>query len=138
MPEDNVRNSVFLKHRTKWNSVSGAVRSFTWITILRSADPLVAFDRAISEVICMYVSTTVLRSKSGDMQWFDASCRRAYDAKQTAYRAWCRASYAEHCRQFEPARAKARGSMVQQWSRIMSASGILCRTPPVDISGGRH
>ena len=39
---------------------------------------------------------TVLRSGSGDKQWFDASCQRAYDAKQTAYSAWCRACNAEH------------------------------------------
>ena len=55
---------------------------------MESADPLVSFDRAIDEVIGRYDLTTVLRSRSGDKQWFDASCRLAYDAKQTAYRAW--------------------------------------------------
>ena len=43
-----------------------------------SADPLVTFDRAIGQVIGWYVPTTVLHSRSGDKQWFDASCRRAY------------------------------------------------------------
>ena len=90
--EYNVRSTLFLKHRTNWVSVrgSGAVRSFTWNTILRSADPLVTFDSAIGEVICRQVHTTVLHRRSGDKQWFDASCRRPYDPKQTAYRAWCR------------------------------------------------
>ena len=37
-------------------------------TILKSADPLVAFDRAIGEVIGRYVPTTVLRGTSGDEQ----------------------------------------------------------------------
>ena len=41
VPEYNVRSTEFLKHPTNWDSVSGAVRSFTWNTILRSADPLV-------------------------------------------------------------------------------------------------
>ena len=52
------------------------------------SDPLVAFDRAIGEVIGWYVPTTVLRSRSLDNQWLDASCWRAYDAKKTAYREW--------------------------------------------------
>ena len=44
LPEYNVRNIVFLNHRTNWESVSSAVWIFTWSTILKSADPLVAFD----------------------------------------------------------------------------------------------
>ena len=45
-----------------------------------------AFDRTISEFIIRLVPTTILRSRSGDKQWFDANCWRAHDAKQTAYR----------------------------------------------------
>ena len=100
VPEYSVRSTVFLKHRTNWDSDRSAVRSFKWSTILKSADPLVAFDRAICKVIVRYVPTTVLRSRPGDKQWFDSSCRRASDAKQTADRAWCRAWNAEHCGQF--------------------------------------
>ena len=44
VPEYNVRSTMLLKHRTKWDNVREAVRSFTWSTILRSVDPLVAFD----------------------------------------------------------------------------------------------
>ena len=66
VPEYNVRSTVFLKHSNNWHSVHSAVRSFTWSTILKSADPLVVFDRAIGGVIGMYVSTTALRSRSGD------------------------------------------------------------------------
>ena len=83
VPEYNVRSTVFLKHRTNRYSVCSAVMSFTWNTIL-SADQLVAFDRAIGEVIGSYVPTTVLCSRYGDKQWFDASYQRAYDAKHTA------------------------------------------------------
>ena len=111
-PEFNVRSTVFLKHRINWDSVCSAVRRFIWSTILKSADPLVAFDRAVSEVIVgevtgRYVPATVLSSRSGDKQWFDASCRRAYDAEQTAYRTWCTACNAEHYGQFVLARAEA-------------------------------
>ena len=89
-------------------SVRSAVRSFKWSTILKSAaGPLVAFDRAFGEVIGRYVPTTVLHSRSGDMQWCGASCRRAYNAKHTAYRAWCKASTAEHWSQIVLARAEA-------------------------------
>ena len=51
-------------------------------------------------------TTTVLRNRPGDKQWFDASCRRAYDAKQTVYRAWCRAHNPVHWGQFELAHAE--------------------------------
>ena len=55
--EHNVRSTLFLKQRTNWDSILSAVRSFTWSTILKSADPLVWFDRVIGEVICRYVPT---------------------------------------------------------------------------------
>ena len=50
-PEYNNRSTVFQKHRTNWDNVCCAVRSLTWSTILKSADPLDAFGRAIGEVI---------------------------------------------------------------------------------------
>ena len=40
---------------------------------MKSADPLVAFDRAIGEVIGRYVPTTVLRSRAVDNQWYLAA-----------------------------------------------------------------
>ena len=105
--QSEVRSTVFLKHRTDWDIVISALRCFTCSTILKSADPLVAFDRAIGEVIGRYVPTTALTSRTGDKQWFDASRWRAYYAKQTAYRAWCRARNEEHCSQFVLVRAEA-------------------------------
>ena len=48
--EYNIRCALFLKHRTNWDNVCCAVRSFTCSTILKSADPLHAFDRAIGKV----------------------------------------------------------------------------------------
>ena len=106
-PEDDVRSTVFLKHRTNWNSVHSAVKSCTGGTILKSADPFDPFDRAICEVVGRLVPTTVFRSRSEDKLWFDASGWSAYDAKQTAYRAWCRARGADNCGQFVLARAAA-------------------------------
>ena len=58
-------------------------------------------------LVGLFVPPTVLRSKSGDKQWFDASCRRAYDAKQTADRSWCRARTADNWGQYVLARAEA-------------------------------
>ena len=102
-----------------------AVENFIWITILKSADPLEAFERAISEVVGRFVSTTILRSRFGDKQLFDASCRRAYDAKQTGYHAWCRARSADHWGRFVLARAEAqRVYMVLQGRHIINAPGI--------------
>ena len=62
----------------------------SWNTILRSADPIGALNSAVSEVVSRFVPTTVVRSRFGDKHWFDSNCRRAYDAKQTTYRAWSR------------------------------------------------
>ena len=65
-------DTVLLKHRTNWDSASGAVRSITWSTILKLADPIGAFDWAIGEVIGRLVPTTVLHCGSGDQKWFAA------------------------------------------------------------------
>ena len=114
----------------------------TWSIILKSADQVDVFDRAIGKVIGRLVPTTVLCSKSGDKQWFDASCQRAYDAKQTVYCAWCRACRADHWCRFVFARTVAQrvygAVLVLQGSHIMKAPGILGSTPPVHIRGGRH
>ena len=74
---------------------------------MKSAYPLDALDRAIDEVIIRHVHTTVFRSRYGDKQWFDASCWRVYDAKKTAYHAWCRARSVDHCGRFVLVRAEA-------------------------------
>ena len=71
------------------------------------ADQLHVFDRAIGEVSGRLVPTTVLCSSSGDMQWFDASCQRVYDAEHTVYCARCRACSADHSGRFVLARAEA-------------------------------
>ena len=107
VPEYNVRSTIFLIHCTIWDSVHSAVRSFTWSTILKSADPLAAFDRAIGEVVGRHVLTTVLSSRSGDKQWFDANCWRTYDAKQNTCCAWCTECNADHSGRFVLARAEA-------------------------------
>ena len=57
---------------------------------MRSADPISALNSAVSEVVSRFFPTTVVHSRSGDKHWFDSNCHRAYDAKQTAYRAWSR------------------------------------------------
>ena len=54
VPKYNGRSTIFLKHLTNCDNVWCAVRS----TILKSADPLDAFDRAVGEVIGRLVRTT--------------------------------------------------------------------------------
>ena len=105
-------STVFLKHRNKWDSVSGAVRSLTW-------------SQGADEVIGRCVPTTVVRSRSRDKQWFDASCRRVCHAKQSAYR-----SGVEHVMLNIGVNLcllvlRLRGSMMLHMSRIMSAPGII-------------
>ena len=88
---------------------------------MKSADPLVAFDRAIGG----YVPTTVFRSKSGDKQWFDASCRELLMLNRLLI-----VPGVEHAMQKIEVNLcllvqRPRGSMVLQGSRIMTAPGIL-------------
>ena len=59
--------------------------------------------------------TTLLPSRSVDKQWLDASCRIAYYAKQTAYRAWCRACNADHWGRFVLARSEAKRVYCVAW-----------------------
>ena len=87
IPEHNIGCVVHLKHRINWHNVRNAVRSLSWRTIFLSADPIGALNSAVSEDVSRFVPTMVVRSRSGDKHWFDSNCRRAYDAKQTAYRA---------------------------------------------------
>ena len=65
-------------------------------------------------------------------QSFDASCRRAYDAKQTAYRAWCRHAV-DNWGQFVLARVEtegvygsARESHNEQTRNTLKHSANLC------------
>ena len=109
VPEYNVRSTVFLKHRTSWDSVRGVGRNCTWNTILKSYGPL---DRSTELLLRSLVGTrhdptTVLRSRSGVNEWLDASSRTAYDAKQTANRASHRTPNADHLCRFVLARAEA-------------------------------
>ena len=55
VPEYNVRSTVFLKHCTNSDSIRGAVRSFTWSTILKSADLLVELDPVIGKGVGMFL-----------------------------------------------------------------------------------
>ena len=74
---------------------------------LKSAHPLVALNRDVRAVIGGYIPTTVLRSISGDKHWFDSSCRKVYDAKQTDYHAWSKTLNTEHLGKFLLACAEA-------------------------------
>ena len=96
---------------------------------MKSADPLDVFDRAIGEVI---------GSRIGEKQWFDASCRRAYDANQTAYHAWCRACSAEHLGLFLLARAEAQRVYGAARESQNEHTRNTLKHSPLHISGGRH
>ena len=74
---------------------------------MRSVDPIGALNSAVSEVVSGFILTTVVRSRSGDKHWFDSNCRRAYDAKQTAYRAWSRERGADLWNMFVHSRTEA-------------------------------
>ena len=56
VPEYNVKSTNFLKYRTNWDSVRSAVRSLSWSTILKSADPLVrAIELLVRSLLGMFL-----------------------------------------------------------------------------------
>ena len=111
-------------HRTNWDNVRSAVRSFTYNTILKSADPLVAFDRAISEVNGMFLPlfyVVDLKTSNGLMP--------AAEELMMLNRLLI-VPGVEHAKKNIGVNLcllvlRPRGSMELQWCRIMSAPGIL-------------
>ena len=90
-----------------------------------SADPLDAFDRAVGEVIGRLVPSTIFRSRSGNKELFDASCRELLMISRQLIM-----SGVEHALQIIGVDLsllvlRPRGSMVLQGSHIMSTQGIL-------------
>ena len=116
---------------TKWESVRRAVRALHGVPFsnnlihwMRSAEILVGMFPPL-----FYVEE--LKTSNGN----DAT---VYDAKQTAYRAWCRARNADHWGQFVLARVEAqRVYGVARESHNDSTRNTL-KHSPVHISGGRH
>ena len=80
VPEHNVRSTVFLKHCTNWEM--SAVQSGASYGAQFSGQLIHQTELLVRSLIGLFLP--VLR-RSGDKQWFDASCRRAYDAEQIAY-----------------------------------------------------
>lgn len=90
LPSYDVRRTVFLKNRVNWDRVREDVQDIAWSEIFKAQDPVSALNTAVSCIITRNVPTATLRFRSGDAPWFNADCRRVYDLKQTAYRAWTR------------------------------------------------
>ena len=123
--EHSIRSTVFLEHRTIWDNVCCAVRSFNWSTILKSADPLHAFNRTNGEVIGRVVPTTVLCSKQWLCHWQLAAVRELMMLSRLLIMPGV-----EHAVQIigvdmRMLVLRPSESMVLQQSHIMNAPGIL-------------
>ena len=88
--DHTITRHVLLKHSVNWDSVREAVKEFSWSTIVKADDPVDYLNNLVLDVITKFIPSRVIKVRSRDKPWFDESCRRAFDAKQTAYRAWCR------------------------------------------------
>ena len=91
----------------------------------RLQNSIIASNRPIFLSVYRLVPSTVFSSRSGDKQWFDASYRRAYDAKQTAYQPDEELAVQIIGVDLCLIVLRHRGPMVLQESRIMNAPGIL-------------
>ena len=142
VPEYNVRSTVFLKHRINWDkSAACAVTSFTWSTILKSADPLDAFYRAISEVIIRYVPNFLPLFCAVDLETCNGLIPVAGELmklNRLLIVSGVEGAVLITAVNLRLHLLKPRGSMVLQGSSIINAPGILSITPPVHISGVRH
>ena len=88
--EHVVRRTVLLKGRANWDRIRSDMSALPWSDIIRSVDPVETLDGAVGDIISRRVTKVTLTIRSKDDPWFDHDCRRAFDTKQTAYRAWCR------------------------------------------------
>ena len=86
-----ITRHVLLKQHVDWDVVRRVVSEFPWNAIVRAVDPVDRLNTLVADVIARYVPSRMIRIRSRDKPWFDEACRRAFDAKQVAYRAWCRA-----------------------------------------------
>ena len=138
VPEYNVRCTVILKHRTNWDSVRCAVRSFKWNTILKSADPLVVFNGDIGEVIGRYVPITVLLSRSGISNGLMPAAGKLMMLNRLLIVPGVECAMLIIRGQFVLARAEAQWIYGAALSRIINVQGILGSTPPDHVRGRRH
>ena len=137
--EYNIRTTPFLKHRTNWDNVRCAVRSFTLSTILKLDDPLDAFNRAIGEVIAIGLFLRLFCAVDLD----SSNCLMPAGIELMMLSRLLIMHGVEHAVQIIGVYLRLlvlglRGSMVLQGSHKMKASGILFNTPPVHINGERH
>ena len=88
VPNVCIRREVFLKHRVNWNAVLDDLQGLCWGGIISGPSPIESLNEALLEIVKRGVPVRVLRFRSMDKPWFTDDCRRAFDAKQTAYRSW--------------------------------------------------
>ena len=110
--------------------------------IFASTAKVISKHRPINVVSLPGIEPGNMRFKDNHQAHYsnETNCDRICDyAKQTVYRAWCRAHIVHiiGVDLYLPV-LRPRKSTVLQESHIMNAHGILWSTPPVQISDGRH
>ena len=90
VPQFCVSRLVHQKSRIQWDALEQDVQSIPWSAILRSENPVRELNGQLQTIVAARIPTVTIRVRNNDKPWFDENCRRAFDAKQTAFLRWNR------------------------------------------------
>ena len=90
IPDIVVSQKVYLKSRVNWEAVSSELSNVCWSQIYRDEAPASRLTEVLVDIMERRVPSRTLRRRLRDKPWFNDNCRRAYRAKQQAYRRWTR------------------------------------------------
>ena len=90
IPDVTVSQKVYLKSRANWDGIDGDLQNVCWSLIYRDPSPASKLNEVLVSIMERRIPSKILRHRLSDKPWFDDDCRRAYQAKQEAYRRWTR------------------------------------------------
>ena len=88
--DEQINRKVYLKNSVNWDDVNFRVLNIPWKVIFDCPSPVDALNTYLLNIINECVPSRILKFRLRDKPWFNDSCRRIYDVKQTAYRTWTR------------------------------------------------
>lgn len=107
VPSYTITKEVYLKNRVNWNNVRDDVSRIQLGAILRSAEPMSAFNDQILSIIQRRVTVKRISYRFNDKAWFTVECKTARDAKQAAYRHWSHSRTRDSWNDYVQARSQA-------------------------------
>ena len=90
VPDISTSKKVYLKSRANWGAVCSDLSNVSWSNIYCDPEPASRLSDLLCGVLDRRVPSKIIRNRNSDKPWFNNACRRAYQAKQEAYRRYTR------------------------------------------------